>query len=61
MTTTLTPTAPVRTLTHLQALESEAIHIFREVAATFANPPASEPDGGGVRSPSASHAASSSR
>lgn len=26
-------------------------------AATFANPPAGEPDGGGVRSPSASHAA----
>ncbi len=25
-------------LTHLQSLEAEAIHIFREVAATFANP-----------------------
>ncbi|MFC7623815.1 sulfate adenylyltransferase subunit CysD [Microlunatus sp. GCM10028923] len=28
----------VRPLTELQALESESIHIFREVAATFANP-----------------------
>ena len=26
-------------LTELQALESESIHIFREVAATFASPP----------------------
>ncbi|GAB3749886.1 sulfate adenylyltransferase subunit CysD [Microlunatus parietis] len=28
----------IRPLTELQALESESIHIFREVAATFANP-----------------------
>jgi sulfate adenylyltransferase subunit 2 len=28
----------LRPLTELQALESESIHIFREVAATFANP-----------------------
>src|SRR6188472_2565730 len=27
-----------RTLTHLQQLEAEAIHIIREVAAEFANP-----------------------
>ena len=25
-------------LTHLQRLEAESIHIFREVAATFSNP-----------------------
>ncbi|HLT61985.1 MAG TPA: sulfate adenylyltransferase subunit CysD [Microlunatus sp.] len=31
-------TEVVRPLTELQALESESIHIFREVAATFANP-----------------------
>jgi sulfate adenylyltransferase subunit 2 len=30
--------APVRPLSELQALESESIHIFREVAATFAAP-----------------------
>jgi sulfate adenylyltransferase subunit 2 len=28
----------LRALTHLQRLEAEAIHIFREVAASFANP-----------------------
>ena len=33
----LAPRAP-RTLTHLQQLEAEAIHIIREVAAEFANP-----------------------
>ena len=27
-----------KNLTHLQRLEAEAIHIFREVAATFSNP-----------------------
>jgi sulfate adenylyltransferase subunit 2 len=43
MTTTSTGTAPttaraLRPLSELQALESESIHIFREVAATFARP-----------------------
>ncbi len=40
MTFTRTVNAPpaLRPLTELQALESESIHIFREVAATFASP-----------------------
>src|SRR4051794_354801 len=43
MTTTSTGAAPttaraLRPLSELQALESESIHIFREVAATFARP-----------------------
>ena len=43
MTTTPTATAPttaraLRPLSELQALESESVHIFREVAATFARP-----------------------
>ena len=38
-TTTQSPHAPEdRRLTHLQALESEAIHIFREVVAEFERP-----------------------
>ena len=32
------PTAPPQTLTHLDVLESESIHIFREVAAEFERP-----------------------
>jgi len=35
---TRTQPNPLRPLTELQALESESIHIFREVAATFAKP-----------------------
>ncbi len=36
---TINPAAdPLRPLSELQALESESIHIFREVAATFARP-----------------------
>jgi sulfate adenylyltransferase subunit 2 len=39
MTTTSTTTArALRPLSELQALESESVHIFREVAATFARP-----------------------
>src|ERR1700746_3207411 len=30
--------SPTYELTHLQALEAEAVHIFREVAATFERP-----------------------
>ncbi|MFD6072014.1 sulfate adenylyltransferase small subunit, partial [Amycolatopsis lurida] len=29
---------PAYELTHLEALEAEAVHIFREVAATFERP-----------------------
>ncbi|HLT69781.1 MAG TPA: phosphoadenosine phosphosulfate reductase family protein, partial [Acidimicrobiales bacterium] len=36
--TTSTPPAPTYQLTHLQALEAEAIHIIREVAAEFERP-----------------------
>ncbi|GAA4482760.1 sulfate adenylyltransferase subunit CysD [Rhodococcus olei] len=32
------PTLPVYELSHLRALEAEAVHIFREVAATFERP-----------------------
>ncbi|WP_433594332.1 sulfate adenylyltransferase subunit CysD [Nocardia sp. CA-145437] len=32
------PTAPAYELTHLQSLEAEAVHIFREVAATLERP-----------------------
>jgi sulfate adenylyltransferase subunit 2 len=35
---TTTPTSPAYELTHLQALEAEAIHIIREVAAEFERP-----------------------
>ncbi len=35
---THTPQAPAHTLTHLKQLESESIHIIREVAAEFDNP-----------------------
>src|SRR3982751_5264295 len=37
-TTTPPPGISLKTLTHLQQLEAESIHIIREVAAEFANP-----------------------